>query len=165
MQGKLRSTRSRPESANELGACGCLTGAGPVRAHARSRGFCRLRANPAPAKRRTGTITPMSVLIVYCTCPDAASASSIAQMLVSEHLAACVSELPGLRSTYSWQGRIERDEETLLIIKTTRERLSALTERITALHPADLPEILATETAGGLSAYLDWVAEQTHAHD
>lgn len=107
----------------------------------------------------------MSVLIVYCTCPDAASAASIARTLVDERLAACVSQLPAMRSTYRWQGRVETESEILLMIKTTRGRLPALVARATALHPNELPEVLAVEAAGGLPSYLDWVAEQTRDHE
>lgn len=105
----------------------------------------------------------MSVLIVYCTCPDAATATSIARALVAEHLAACVSELPAVRSTYRWQDAVEQSDETLLMIKTGRDRLPALSARLRALHPYELPEVLAVEAAGGLPPYLDWVVEQSRA--
>lgn len=103
----------------------------------------------------------MSVLLCFCTCPDIESASRLADALVDERLAACVNLLPGLRSVYRWQGAIERGDEVLLLIKTTRARLPALSARVVELHPAELPEVVAVEVAGGLPAYLDWVAEQT----
>jgi len=105
----------------------------------------------------------VTVLACFCTCPDAASADRIADALVEARLAACVNQLPGLRSVYRWQGGIERADEVLLVIKTTADRLEALTEQVRALHPYQLPELLAFEASGGLSAYLDWVAEQTRA--
>lgn len=110
-------------------------------------------------------VLPTSVLIVYCTCPDAATADALAQALVSERLAACVNVLPGVRSTYRWQGRVETGDEVLLLIKTTTDRLDALGARVQALHPNELPEVLAVEAIGGLAPYLDWVAEQTRDHD
>ena len=103
----------------------------------------------------------MSALLCFCTCPDAATAERIAQTLVDERLAACVNVLPGLRSVYRWQGAVERTDEVLLLVKTGRERLEALTARVHALHPYELPELVAVEVAGGLGAYLDWVSEQT----
>ena len=103
----------------------------------------------------------MTVLVCFCTCPDADSASRLADALVGERLAACVNVVPGLRSVYRWQGAIERSDETLLLIKTSRDRLDALTARVRDLHPYELPEVVAVEVAGGLSTYLDWVAEQT----
>ena len=107
----------------------------------------------------------MSVLLSLCTCPDDASARAIAEALVAERLAACVSRAPGLQSTYRWEGRIEHGEEVLLLIKTAADRLETLTRRLQALHPYELPEILAVETAGGLAPYLAWVAAQTRDHD
>lgn len=103
----------------------------------------------------------MTALICFCTCPDAGAAERIAAALVDERLAACVSVLPGIASIYRWQGKVERADEMLLLAKTTRERLAALTARIAALHPYELPEVIAVEAAGGLPAYLAWIAEQT----
>ena len=107
----------------------------------------------------------MPVLIVFCTCPDTATANALALALVSEHLAACVNVLPGVRSTYRWQGRIECGDEVLLLVKTSADRLAGLTARLQALHPAELPEVLAVEAVGGLAPYRDWVAQQTRDHD
>lgn len=102
----------------------------------------------------------VAVLICFCTCPDRASAEHLAQTLVDERLAACVNIVPGLQSVYRWQGAIERSDELLLLIKSTQARLQALSARVAELHPHELPEVVAVEAAGGLSAYLDWVAEQ-----
>lgn len=107
----------------------------------------------------------MPVLLCICTCPDADSARTIADALVGERLAACVSRLPGVRSTYRWREGIEHGEEVLLLIKTRSERLDALTARVQALHPYELPELLAVEAVGGLAPYLAWVAEQTRDDD
>ena len=103
----------------------------------------------------------MSVLVCLCTCPDPNTAARIADTLVAERLAACVNLLPGLRSVYRWQEKVEHADEMLLLIKTTADRLQALQQRILALHPYELPEVIAVEAAGGLPAYLDWVAQQT----
>ncbi|RMH92895.1 divalent-cation tolerance protein CutA [Lysobacter pythonis] len=103
----------------------------------------------------------MSVLICLNTCPDRASAERIATALVEERLAACVNLVPGLLSTYRWQGKIARDDELLLIVKTTAERLDALRTRLVELHPHELPELLAVEASDGLAAYLDWVRAET----
>ena len=103
----------------------------------------------------------MTVLACHCTCPDPATASAIARTLVEERLAACASVQPGVASVYRWQGRVEQAQEALLVAKTTRDRLEALVARIQALHPYDLPEVLAFEAVGGSPAYLDWVAAET----
>lgn len=103
----------------------------------------------------------MTVLVCFCTCPDIDSARRIADALVAERLAACVNVLPGLRSVYRWQGAIEHADETMLLIKTSQDRLDTVCARIRALHPQELPEVIAVEASGGLTAYLDWVVEQT----
>lgn len=107
----------------------------------------------------------MPAYLVFCTCPDTASARRIADAVVGERLAACVNLVPGLVSVYRWQGKIEQAGEILLLIKTTQDRLPALTARLTELHPHELPEVLAVEADAGLPAYLEWVAAQTTDED
>lgn len=122
---------------------------------------------PAAAgrRRRAATIAAMPVLIVHSACPDAVTADAIARALVAERLAACVQVLPGMRSTYRWNGAIEQADEVLLIAKTRDDRLDALIARVRALHPHELPELVAVEAAGGLAPYLAWVTEQTRPHE
>lgn len=103
-------------------------------------------------------------LLVYCSCPPD-SADALATALVHERLAACVSAMPGVRSTYRWNGHVEQDEECLLLIKTHPDRLEALVQRARELHPYELPELVAVEIRGGLDPYLHWVAEQTRIDD
>jgi periplasmic divalent cation tolerance protein len=105
----------------------------------------------------------MSVLIALCTVPDRDAAARLAHALVEERLAACVNRLEGVTSTYRWRGDICVDAECLLLIKTTRERFAALCDRIVALHPYELPEVIAVDVALGLDRYLDWVSEETRA--
>ena len=101
----------------------------------------------------------MTALLCFTACPDTATAQRIADALVESRLAACVSVLPGMRSTYRWQGKVEQADEVLLMAKTVPVRLAELQARIVALHPYELPEILAVE-AGGLPAYLQWIARE-----
>ncbi len=103
------------------------------------------------------TPTDGELQVVLCTAPDAEVASTLAEALVEERLAACVSVVGSVRSVYRWQGAVHSDDEVLLVIKTCGERLAALAERIQALHPYDLPEVIALPVSGGSSAYLDWV--------
>ena len=104
----------------------------------------------------------MTALLCLSTCPDADTARRIADALVDARLAACVSVLPGVHSTYRWEGTVERAEEVLLLIKTTRDALPALQARLPGLHPYELPELLAVEAAG-LPAYLEWIAREVDA--
>lgn len=102
-----------------------------------------------------------SVQVVYCTCPDATTGERIAHALVTEHFAACVNLLSGVRSFYRWDDAVQDDAEVLLIIKTRGDRLNALVSRVQALHPYDVPEVLAVPANGGLPDYLRWVREST----
>jgi periplasmic divalent cation tolerance protein len=95
--------------------------------------------------------------IVLTTCPDAETAGWIARALVEEGLAACVNVLPPMRSLYKWKGRIEDASEQLLLVKSTVARFPALRARIRALHPYELPEIVAVPIADGLPEYLAWL--------
>ncbi|RZA14507.1 MAG: divalent-cation tolerance protein CutA [Lysobacteraceae bacterium] len=110
-------------------------------------------------------MTDATALICLCTCPDAPTAERIATALVEERLAACVNILPGLRSVYRWRGQLEAADELLLLIKTNAAGYPALQDRLVALHPHELPELLAVEPAAGLPAYLDWVADETRPLD
>lgn len=95
--------------------------------------------------------------IVLTTCPDTACAERLAQALVRDGLAACVNILPAMQSIYRWQGNIETATERLLIIKSTTDRYRAIQERILALHPYELPEIIAVPIREGLPRYLAWL--------
>ena len=101
------------------------------------------------------------IYLAYCTCPNSESARAVAETLVSEHLAACVNILPGISSVYRWEGRIETAGEVLLMIKTSAPRVAAIIDRITELHPYDVPEVICHTIAAGQERYLDWVRQRT----
>lgn len=96
-------------------------------------------------------------LLVYCTCPDRLVAGELATALVERGLAACVNILPGVESVYRWQGKIERDGEILLLIKSDTAHFSALEDTISNLHPYEVPEILAVPVEAGHQPYLEWI--------
>ncbi|MFU8820985.1 MAG: divalent-cation tolerance protein CutA [Gammaproteobacteria bacterium] len=102
-------------------------------------------------------VSEKKCLVVLCTCPAGAQAAQLAETLVGEGLAACVNRLPGMVSNFRWDGRVQEEAETLLLIKTTADGLPALTARITELHPYELPEVVAVPVVGGLEDYLDWI--------
>lgn len=99
----------------------------------------------------------MSILIIHCSCAADGSADAIAKTLVEERLAACVQVLPGMRSTYSWQGDTQVDDEVLMLIKTTSAEFEALKTRLLELHPYELPELIAVDVSVAHDAYVDWV--------
>jgi periplasmic divalent cation tolerance protein len=100
----------------------------------------------------------MSVIVVVSTFPSEDKAADIARTLVSEGLAACANLVPPVRSIYRWQGELCDERETLAIMKTTRERFAALRDRLVALHPYEVPEVIALPVEAGHAPYLDWVA-------
>jgi periplasmic divalent cation tolerance protein len=96
--------------------------------------------------------------VVLCNCPPD-RAVDIARPLVAEGLAACVNVLPGVRSLYVWEGAVHDEAETTLLIKVAAEKVDALRERLRALHPYEVPEILAlpVDTARSDPDYVAWV--------
>jgi len=102
-------------------------------------------------------MTAKDYCIVYCTVPNAQSGRTIAESVVKEGLCACVNRLCGVTSHYIYDGEYCEESEELLLIKTTRDAFDKLKSRIEALHPYDVPEIIATEIAEGNESYLSWI--------
>lgn len=100
-------------------------------------------------------------VVVLVTAPSAVKAAEIARALVEERLAACGNVVPGVRSIYSWEGKVHDDPEALLVLKAPRARLQELTDRVVALHPYDVPEVIALPIEGGSRPYLDWIVAST----
>jgi periplasmic divalent cation tolerance protein len=100
-------------------------------------------------------------LLVLTNVPDADVARRIARALVERRLAACVNILPGVQSVYQWQGAVEEASELSLLIKTTRARYAELEAALQALHPYEIPELVAIPVTAGLPACLAWVAIET----
>ena len=98
-------------------------------------------------------------LVVLSTAPSAEEAVSIGRRLVEEHLAACVNVLPGVRSIFFWEGRVQEADEAVLVIKTLSERYADLERRILALHSYSVPEVLALPVTSGSAAYTAWLRE------
>jgi periplasmic divalent cation tolerance protein len=98
--------------------------------------------------------------IVLTSVGSTKDAEQIAEALVQRRLAACVNILGPVRSVYRWQGNIEREQEYLLLIKTTAKRASELSAALAELHPYELPERVELSVDGGSAAYLEWLAAQ-----
>ena len=102
----------------------------------------------------------MEYRLAITTCPDMEVADTIATDLVEGHLAACVNILPGARSVYEWQGKVEKEQELLMLIKSRSDKLAALETRLLELHPYELPELIVVPLVGGLAPYLSWIETQ-----
>jgi periplasmic divalent cation tolerance protein len=100
-------------------------------------------------------------LVVLVTAPTPDRAAEIARALVDERLAACGNVVPAIRSIYRWEGKVQDDQEALLVLKTTRARFEALRERVLSLHPYEVPEVIALPVDAGSAPYLAWIARET----
>ncbi len=98
---------------------------------------------------------------IHVTMPDAERATALARALVDEGLAACVNIVPGVRSIYRWEGKLQEDDEVLCLIKTRPAIFDRVRGRILELHPYEVPEILAFAVDEGSPAYLDWLHDAT----
>jgi len=98
---------------------------------------------------------------VHTTIDTKEGAQKIAEALVSQRLAACVQVSGPIISTYWWQGAVEQAEEWVCTAKTRKELYAVLEQVIRAIHPYDVPEILAVDVISGNTGYLDWVSQET----
>ena len=102
--------------------------------------------------------------LVLTTCGDTGVAERLAGALVERRLAACVNVLPEVRSIYRWAGKIERDREVLLFIKTVQKQVAAIEATIREISGYELPELIAVEITSGSADYLAWVADSIGEH-
>lgn len=102
-----------------------------------------------------------SALVIFVTAGGEVEAENIAMGLVEGRLAACVSIVPKVKSIYIWEGKLENEEEVLLIIKTRNELFKEVRDKIRELHSYSVPEIIALPVTDALKDYLDWIEEVT----
>jgi periplasmic divalent cation tolerance protein len=100
-------------------------------------------------------------IVVLITASNEEEAVKIAKELVAGRLAACVNIVRGLRSLYRWQGRIEDENEVLMVAKTRRELFEGLQQKVKELHSYSVPEIIALPVVAGSEDYLRWLSEET----
>lgn len=103
----------------------------------------------------------MTILDVWINCPSADVAHDISEALVAERLAACTNTFEEIQSAFHWKGRVERETEIPLLVKTRADLFDAVCDRVRALHPYETPGIMAVEIARVNQDYLDWVMEET----
>lgn len=98
---------------------------------------------------------------IYITAPDQKEAEKIGETVVRERLAACANIIPNMRSVYWWNDRLEKSDETVLILKTTEENAEAIIRRVKELHSYENPCIVALPIIKGSREYLKWIKEET----
>ncbi|MFG1359490.1 divalent-cation tolerance protein CutA [Xanthobacter pseudotagetidis] len=99
--------------------------------------------------------------LVYTTFPDHAAAEEAARSLLDQRLVACTNILPGMVSLYRWEGRTERAEEVVMLLKTTAARADEVAAAVAGLHPYEVPAILVLPVEGGGAPFLAWIAAET----
>lgn len=99
--------------------------------------------------------------VVFITVPNRKTADTITALLLEEKLAACVNQVPGVKSHFWWKGKLEEAEEILLIVKTRTALLRPLTELVRKNHPYTVPEVIGFPIAEGNKSYLEWIESST----
>ena len=103
---------------------------------------------------------PTELCLVYMTAGSADEAATIGETLVAEHLAACINLIDGMTSVYRWEGKIQRETETVMIAKTTKDRVATLSERVREMHSYSCPCIVVLPIGSGNADFLNWISEQ-----
>jgi periplasmic divalent cation tolerance protein len=101
-------------------------------------------------------------VLVYTTYPSLVEAERTGRLLVEMGLAACVNILPGMRSIYRWQGKVEDAEEVVMIVKTRDAQKDAVAAEVKRNHGYETPAILFLPTDGGDAAYMDWIVAESN---
>ena len=100
-------------------------------------------------------------IVILVTAKDEAQANKIVEKLVEEKLIACANIVPGIRSIFRWQGKVDRADEVLLVLKSRRRHFPAIVKAVKALHSYDVPEVIALPIVEGNKDYLNWLTEST----
>ena len=103
--------------------------------------------------------------IVFTTAGSEEEARKIAHHLVEQHLAACVNIIPSIESIYRWQGKVESNQEWLLLIKTSAQKFPAVRNAIKQMHSYDLPECIGINIENGSVEYLEWLDNSLKASE
>lgn len=103
----------------------------------------------------------MAARLVYVTAPGEEEAQALARLAVERRLAACANILPGMRSLYWWQGRMDTAEEVVLILKTTEALEEVLIQALTDAHSYDCPCVVSLAIESGNPAFLQWIEDET----
>src|SRR5690242_3388425 len=97
------------------------------------------------------------VVLVYTTWPSAQQAEAAGRRLVEQKLCACINILPGMVSVYAWEGKIERGEEAVMILKTAKARSAELMRAVREAHPYDTPAIIELAVSSADPRYAAWI--------
>jgi periplasmic divalent cation tolerance protein len=99
-------------------------------------------------------------VLAYISCPPS-EAESLSQKILESHLAACIHHIPSVMSRYWWDGKLQKEEESLLILKTRSSCIEKLKEKVPQWHSYQNPELIFLSIDEGLPAYLHWLTQET----
>jgi periplasmic divalent cation tolerance protein len=105
----------------------------------------------------------MQAVLVYITCRDEREAKGVGQALIESRLAACVNIIDGMRSMFWWGGKIDQEEETVLLAKTQVGLVGKLTDTVKSVHSDDCPCVVAVPIIDGTPDFLAWIQSETRA--
>lgn len=105
----------------------------------------------------------MDIIVIYCTVPKKRLAKDITKVLMKHKLAACVSLIDNVRSTFSWEGEVCEEKEVLMMIKTRRENYGKIKLVIEDMHTYNIPEIIALPVVDCSEDYLKWLVKETES--
>lgn len=105
----------------------------------------------------------MDIIVINCTVPNKRLAKEITKVIMKHKLAACVSMIENVRSTFSWEGEICEEKEVLMLIKTRRENYGKIKLVIEDMHTYNVPEIIALPIVDCSEDYLKWLVKETES--
>lgn len=108
---------------------------------------------------KTKAMSEINARLLYTTFPDEASAKEASEKLLDAKLIACANLLPQMASFYRWKGKIERESEVVLLLKTTQDQFNAIDKWMKHHHPYDCPCLLSFSIEQGKAEYLAWIQE------
>jgi periplasmic divalent cation tolerance protein len=100
-------------------------------------------------------------IVIFITTGNNGEARQVAEALLEQRKAACVTIVPTVTSLFWWEDRIDSDQESLLIVKSKASLLDEIVSLVKGVHSYDVPEVIALPIIGGNSDYLNWIGEQT----
>ncbi|EFO98584.1 hypothetical protein CRE_20249 [Caenorhabditis remanei] len=113
------------------------------------------------------TTPAVKLILVYVTAPSRDVAINMARITVAESLVACANVIPGVTSVctgYQWQGKIEEDQEHVVVMKTVDSKAEELSQRVRSLHPAVTPCFVTLPIEKATADFAEWIIKSTHSH-
>ncbi|KAF1761815.1 hypothetical protein GCK72_010072 [Caenorhabditis remanei] len=110
------------------------------------------------------TTPAVKLILVYVTAPSRDVAMNMARITVAESLVACANVIPGVTSVYQWQGKIEEDQEHVVVMKTVDSKAEELSQRVRSLHPAVNPCFVTLPIEKATADFAEWIIKSTQSH-